>query len=323
MRTEAKPLVLLLLVCVMPPAGPGRAEFPRHAGPYLGQKPPGERAELFAPGIVSTGHFEHSSPVFTPDLTEIYWSAIIEENGTTTARPIFFMKMIDGVWSRPEIPEFAKPFACTESPFISPDGKRLYFHASQTLRPEKAAIHYVDRVGDGWGEAVKMADPMNAARWTGQPTVSGNGTLYFAGDYRGDIGLFSSTPVGGRYQQAVPLDERFNSGQTDSTPFIAPDQSYLIFCSFRPGGSGSGDLYISFKGIDGTWGPVVNMGERINTEANERFPNVTPDGKYLFFNSTKRIPRATADAPGNGYGDVYWIDARIIEELKRSARKIE
>ena len=117
------------------------------------------------------------------------------------------------------------------------------------------------------------------------------------------------------YQKPAYMDDKFNAHQTDWTPYIAPDESYFIFCSFRAGGFGSGDLYISFKQKDGSWGKVINMGDKINTPANERFPNVTPDGKYLFFNSTKKIPGAAANAPGNGDGDVYWVDAKIIEEL--------
>ena len=310
-------------VCGLSFAQESKAEFPKIAGPYLGQKPPGDTAEPFAPGIVSGGDFEHSSPVFTPDLKEIYWSTIIDRNGRTVARPILYMKMTDGVWSRPEIPPFAKPFACSESPFITPDGQKLFFHASDTIRPEKAAIYYVERVGDGWSAPVKMGEPINATGWNGEPTVSKNGTIYFAGDYRGDTGLLYSRRVGGQYQKPVPMEEKFNSGQTDWTPYIAPDESYFIFCSFRPGGLGSGDLYISFRQKDGSWGKVINMGDRINGPLNERFPNVTPDGKYLFFNSTRKIPGAAANAPGNGQGDVYWIDAKIIDELRRASSKAD
>jgi Tol biopolymer transport system component len=111
-----------------------------------------------------------------------------------------------------------------------------------------------------------------------------------------------------------------NDGDADWTPLIAPDESYFIFCSFRKGGFGSGDLYISFKQADGSWGDVINMGDRINTDLNERFPIVTPDGKYLFFNSTRKIAGAGANEPGNGAGDVYWIAAKIIEELRAKAR---
>jgi len=320
MRTTSKRLVLVLAVTGLSFAQQGPTEFPKLSGPYLGQKPPGDRAELFGPGVVSTGYFEHSSPVFTPDLKEIYWSTQIHEaNGRDTARPILFMKESGGVWSKPEVPSFAKAFACAESPFIAPGGKGLFFHASATLRPERTDIYHVERAGDGWGEPVKLGPPINELTMNVEPTVASNGTLYFAGDYRGDNGLHYSKLVDGRYQKPVPMGEEFNRLQTDWTPYVAPDESFFIFCSFRPGGFGSGDLYISFKRKDGSWGRVINMGDKINTAANERFPNVTPDGKYFFFNSTRKIPGAAANAPGNGEGDVYWIDARVIEELRKTA----
>ena len=322
MREPAKPFIFLVALCGLSFSQQNQAGFPKLSGPYLGQKPPGDQAQLFAPGIVSTGYFEHSSPVFTPDLKEIYWSTqIYDENGAPTLRPILFMKEVNGVWSQPEIPSFAKEFGCSDSPFTSPDGRKLFFHASDTIRPVKAALYYVERAGDGWSAKVKMGEPINATRWNGEPTVSKNGTLYFYGDYRADMGIYYSRLVDGRYQKPVPMEEKFNSLQTDWTPYIAPDENYFIFCSFRPGGFGSGDLYISFRQEDGSWGKVINMGDRINGPLNERFPNVTPDGKYLFFNSTRKITCAAANAPGNGNGDVYWIDAKIIEELRKAASK--
>ena len=43
-------------------------------GPYLGQKPPGMIPEIFAPGIVSTDFYNHSSVTMSPDGNEIYWA---------------------------------------------------------------------------------------------------------------------------------------------------------------------------------------------------------------------------------------------------------
>ena len=51
-----------------------KEEFPVLKGPYLGQKPPGMKPKIFAPGILSTGHHEHSSPAFSADGREVYWS---------------------------------------------------------------------------------------------------------------------------------------------------------------------------------------------------------------------------------------------------------
>lgn len=61
--------------------------------------------------------------------------------------------------------------------------------------------------------------------------------------------------------------------------YISPEEGYLIFA----GGSDNADLFICFKNIDGKWGSPVNMGDKINTNEWERFPVVSPDGKYLFF----------------------------------------
>ncbi len=320
MQTRIILLPLLLLMCDLAVSQQTPPKHTTLTGPYLGQKPPGMTAELFAPGVVSTGNFEHSSPVFTPDLTEIYWSTILEENGDVVSRPTYYMKMVNGVWSEPQIPAFGKKFLACENPFIVPDGKRLYFHVSFTIPINDLDIYYVDRVGEGWSDPIRMAAPINTPnRFECGVTVSKTGTLYFEGPIK-DTGeataMVCSRLVDGTYQKPAVMKGTYDGHYTDWTPYIAPDESYFIFGSFRDGGFGSGDLYICYKEKDGSWGKAINMGDGINTEMNERFPNVTPDGKYLFFNSTKKIKGADPNGPGNGYGDIYWIDARIIDELR-------
>jgi len=92
------------------------------------------------------------------------------------------------------------------------------------------------------------------------------------------------------------------------SPFIAPDESYLIFSSNRPGSlDDHGDLYISFHDIStDTWSEPVNMGRPINTRGQESSPGLSPDGKYLFFTG----PNAGHQA------DVFWVSAGIIDRLK-------
>ena len=101
------------------------------------------------------------------------------------------------------------------------------------------------------------------------------------------------------------IGQPVNSEVSDADPAIAPDESYLLFCSHRDGGFGESDLYITFRKQEGSWTTPQNMGPGINTPASEEKPYVTPDGKYLFFSN---------DAPGNL--EIYWVDAKIIEELK-------
>ena len=73
-------------------------------------------------------------------------------------------------------------------------------------------------------------------------------------------------------------------------------------------GFGDSDLYISFRKEDGSWGPAINMGDKVNTERWDAYASVTPDGKYILFN------RGMDDENNNI--DIYWIDAKIIETLR-------
>lgn len=136
----------------------------------------------------------------------------------------------------------------------------------------------------------------------------------------------------GKYSPPENIGNHENAINTDYhevDPFIAPDESYLIFTSNRPGGFGDADLYICYRKPDGAWTKAINMGPSINTEAVEFCPSVTPDGKYLFFSSNRLLFQRYSnhpisydekikilDSPGNGRGDIYWVSAKIIESLK-------
>ena len=98
-----------------------------------------------------------------------------------------------------------------------------------------------------------------------------------------------------------------NTGTWLAHPFIAPDESYLLFDGRREGGYGDSDIYVSFRQADGSWGEAINLGETVNTARWEASATVTPDGKYLFFHRTV----------GEGDNDIFWMDAAIIERLRR------
>ena len=94
---------------------------------------------------------------------------------------------------------------------------------------------------------------------------------------------------------------RINSEFPDFAPYISPDQSYIIFTSMnRPEGSG---LFISFNKKDGTWTKARYMGEVFGADA--LLTTMSPDGKYLFFTGRRE-----------GRKGVFWVDAKIIENLK-------
>jgi hypothetical protein len=62
---------------------------------------------------------------------------------------------------------------------------------------------------------------------------------------------------------------------------------------------------VSFRNEDESWSKPQKFGSNFNTNQNELAAFVTRDGKYLFFSRM---------SPGKG--DIYWVSAKIIEELR-------
>ena len=145
---------------------------------------------------------------------------------------------------------------------------------------------------------------------------SSNGNLYF--DLGGpnesgkwDWKIYFSEFKNGSYSEPVLMDDKINKGNINQNPYISPDESFLIFSSWLDGNLGGGDLYISFKDKNGKWTEPFNMGDKINTGSQERSASISPDGKYLFFTRHNK----------DTFQDLYWIDGKIIEELRSSRIK--
>ncbi|MCJ8321856.1 MAG: hypothetical protein MJK12_19630, partial [Colwellia sp.] len=147
-------------------------------------------------------------------------------------------------------------------------------------------------------------------------TVSAKGTFYFYFiDFkRNGIGHMSySRRINGKYETPQKMNEGINTGKYIAHPFIAPDESYLMWDAEKVG-EDTPDIYISFRLKDGSWGTAINMGDKINTSAYEQRPRVTPDGKYLFF--WRGDKKVREDGSTYWIGNPHWVDAQIIETLR-------
>ncbi len=309
------PLLVPLLIVVASlgspraTAAPSYEPWPDVAGPYLGQKPPGIRAEIFAPGIVSTDQSEINS-VFSPGGGEFYFTAWTRETGTR----IMVTRQIDGRWTAPKVASFSN-HPTDVDPAVSHDGTRIFFG---TRRPRPGAtetredgfdLWYAERTDTGWSEEQFLGLVVNSGKSQVYPTVTRDGTLYFQAvrdEGYGKADVYRSRMIDDVYQTPENVGPTINSENYEGDVFVAPDESYLIVAiSGRKDEFGAADLYISFRSLDGSWSPVRNMGSNINSDKREFCPMVTPDGKYFFFTS-KRL----------GEGDIYWADAKVIESLR-------
>jgi len=285
-------------------AGVSRDEpqFPFLEGPYLGQVPPGDEPRLFAPGIVTGSDAEHSAVHFSPDGREVYWTSRFRGS-------ILHMRLDDGHWTAPEPVAFSSEYGDGE-PAFSHDGQRLYFLSFRPLLErdtgEYENLWYVQREDGAWSVPEPVSDAINDIPLHWQLSLTTDGVLYLQSTAGGGLGLndlYRAELVAGEFTTPVNLGSTINTPTCDHTPFIARDESYLIFTSDgHPDNLGAFDLYISYRQPDGTWGAPRNLGLPINSPAPELCPVVSPDGEYLFFLSAR-----------NGNSDIYWVDAGFVE----------
>jgi hypothetical protein len=249
-------------------------------GPYLGQKPPGLTPVIFAPGFVSTEHRDGSG-FFTPDMKEFYFTRRDNSSGKWS---LITIKSKNNQWRESVVgPRVGRPI-------FSPDGKTMHLGKK-----------YKERTKTGWSEIKSLGSPFEEIRIM-RLMSSSKGTYFFDEGTRDGNGVLRySRLVKGKREEPKPLSKVINTGKWNAHPFIAADESYIIWDGERNNGFGDNEIYISFKQQNGSWGNAINLGDKVNTTAEENGAYVTPDGKYLLFNRN---------------GDIYWLDAKIIGNLR-------
>lgn len=211
-----------------------------------------------------------------------------------------------GRWSAPAWAAFSGPKVNDDVPFFSQDGKRIYFISSRPLPGEKQergeGIWYADRTPTDWSEPRPLDPAVNAHAMHWSFSLDRTANLYFGGrapDSLGSGDIYLARFEGGKYTEPVNLGPPISSAAEETTPFIAPDGSYLVF-------SRQYDLWVSFRGADGTWAVPVKLGPEVNSPGFELCPVVTADAKFLFFLSAR-----------GGESHAWWVRADVITRAHR------
>jgi hypothetical protein len=327
----ARPILLLSLLGCLCATAAGAADptFPALAGPYFGQPLPGLRAEMFAPGVVSTEYHDDGAPAFTPDGRECFWR--INGYRDSVGRPavIFWSREVDGRWTEPGPAPFSSPHGewglC-----MQPDGRRLYFWSRRPCPGAPTGTDgspwFVDRTPAGWSEPRPLTLPVDPARLGRYFSVGIDGSLYCAledsgGTSRG-VSLFRLRRDGERFAAPEPMGTvPAVAGREVAVPCVAPDGNALVFTT-----SAQQRLLLmaSFRMPDGRWTVPRLLGDHINAGRHTKFAGFSPDGKYLFFVSNRESPRLNprklwkTDLFGGPQReplcDIYWVDARALRD---------
>ncbi|MGE5457223.1 MAG: TolB family protein [Methanococcaceae archaeon] len=257
----------------------------------------------YLPGIVSLpGTF---GITFMPDGKTVYFARLNPE----TKKPVIMKSTFrEGAWTSPMTAEFSGKYP-EGDPFISPDGFKVFFWSTRptdgsVIQSGSPNIWVAYRTPSCFGNPVCLSSELNIPAG-GFPVVSAKGSLYFftgQGDGTNETDIFKSVPVNGEYTDIENLGTQVNTKYSELDAFISPDESYMIFSSNRPGGFGKLDLYIS-RNSEGKWSEPVNLGNKINSAANEYCPSVSPDQKYFYF---------TSERAGETKGPIYMIDFNLL-----------
>jgi hypothetical protein len=309
------------------------------SSPLLAQDVPSDSAKplphatLVAPGVVSTGDYD-SHPTFTPDGHEIYFLKMAPDFSRWS---IFVSRYGDGRWSQPEVAPFSGQYQDAD-PCITADGRHFYFISDRPIKSgdERQSHHDIwimDKSGSGWSAPRHLPASINSDADEFYPMALKNGTLYFGSQRKGCNGpcdIYRTVPQKDGSYVVENLGPPINTAAGEYEAFVTEDEQLMVFAaSRRPDSLGDFDLYVSHKQADGKWGEPVNLGSEVNSPARELSPKLTPNGKYLYWASSRSpaLPakpeqRTTAQvlqalrSPGNGVGDIYQIDVSAVPALK-------
>ncbi|MEO8201098.1 MAG: Xaa-Pro aminopeptidase [Gemmatimonadota bacterium] len=290
-----------------------------------------DQPQVFGRGVFSTAAWDFFVALAPDQQTAL----VCRANANFSFYVIFETRRDHGGWSTPVVTPFSGRWSDAD-PHFSPDGKQLFFISNRPVDGGNRAsdnydIWVVERAAGGaWGEPHRLQGPVNAdstTEWS--PSPAANGDLYFGSARAGGKGgedLYVARLENGAYSVPENLGDSVNSTGDEVEPWIAPDESYLLFSGRRPDGLGGYDLWISYR-KNGVWQKPIHLAGGINSIASDFNQSVSPDGRYLYFSSTRgyfnSLPlepmasdslQARLAGPGNGLGDIYRIEmSRVLE----------
>ncbi len=156
--------------------------------PATGQAHEGTPQRWTPPAIASNQY--EATPTFTPDGREMYF---MQSNPPFDHYRLRWSRCESGAWTPPMRPSFAAENVHEGDPFVTPDGKRIYFISMRhdpDPKSEDFDIWYVDRIGNGgWTEPKRLPEPVNSRGAELLPRADVTGVLYFGSNRPGGHGL--------------------------------------------------------------------------------------------------------------------------------------
>ncbi|MBN2132500.1 MAG: protein kinase [Sedimentisphaerales bacterium] len=169
-------------------------------------------------------------------------------------------------------------------------------------------------VDDDWGPLQNLGVMVNSPNMEAGACISADGlTLYFGSTRSGgygacDIYMTTRVTTDSPWGPAANVGPTINSASIDGTPWITQDDRELYFGSYRPGGCGYCDIYVTRRATaSAAWAEPTNLGSVLNSAGSEHSVCLSPDGLVMLFTQ----PYATTMPRPGGYGGAdIWMSRR-------------
>jgi len=200
-------------------------------------------------------------------------------------------------FARPERVEIRGYDGDTMEPFLSRDGRYLFFN-NRNDPSINTDLHLAERVDSLTFEYLRPFAQVNTAALEGVPTMDRSGTFYFVSTRSYDE--TRSTLYQGRFADGtisdvrlVPGVSREEAGIVNFDVEVSPDGRTLYFVDARFGDQGleTADLVVA-EDVGGQFERVPDSDEilqRVNTEALEYAAAISSDGLELLFNRVSSV----------------------------------
>lgn len=204
---------------------------------------------------LTTIMFEGPS-AFNREENVIYFTRTIDvsagnrnRNRGDTTFGIFISRLVNGQWSQPIAFEHNSLAYNTGYPYISDDGKHLYFCSDEPGGLGGFDIYVSELRGGNWSEPVNLGPEVNTGKNEVFPFLHDDSMLYFAS--RGhkqntDLDIYSTIKVNGIWKHPVRLEAPLNTPDDDYGVIFNNLRDTAYFVSDR---NGSADIFAAYSTI--------------------------------------------------------------------------
>jgi len=271
-------------------------------------------------GNAINSKFNEICPVVSPDGQKLYFTRWKHPDnyGSNKNQDIWVStwSASDKLWSKATL--FSPPINNDENNAvcgITPNGKTLLLnniYGKDGTMEKGVSFSFLLRTGEwSFPKALKIINFKNKSEFS-EYTLAPNGkVLLMTTETKDSFGgkdiYVSFLNVDDSWSEPKNIGSVVNTGEAESTPFIAPDGVTMYFSSSGHAGYGNNDIFLTRR-LDETWqnwSVPENLGPIVNTPQWDGYFSVSAKGDYAYFSSTEN---------SIGAEDIYRI--KIPEKAK-------